>query len=79
MVCIIENDTGKAFIAGPKILSYVINSVHRKKYIKLWIYFNVGKKTSTLFKIKNMHKDWETILLNQKLTSKLKQRLLDNK
>lgn len=78
MVCIIENDTGKAFIAGPKILSYVINSVHRKKYIKLWIYFNVGKKFQH-FKIKNMHKDWETILQNQKLTSKLQQRLLDNK
>ena len=49
MVCIIENDTGKAFIAGPKIL-YVINSVHRKKYIKLWIYFNVGKKLQHFLK-----------------------------
>ena len=27
MVCIIENDTGKAFIAGSNILSHVINSV----------------------------------------------------
>ena len=41
--------------------------------------FQYWKKISKLFKIKNMHKDCETILQNQKLTSKLKQRLLDNK